>query len=465
MRRRRSDPEAEEGPEEAEGEDEPTSPPEKAAPPPRRHRGHRSPRPVRAWDDDAPSKAGDDGEPESPARPGRRKRPKGDEDEAGEAPKERIYFRARDAWWFEIVVAVMIIVVLLVSLYAYTSNWPPVYVVESESMQHGYDDHVGLINTGDLVLAQHVDTSTIVPYVVGLQTGYSTYGEYGDVVLYYPNGNLTDAPIIHRALFFVQYNPNGSYSIPELQGLPCGNNISSGFYYEVSQYPSGCGTVGLRGSISLYDVGWQGTEVDLPLDTQLLGKHSGFVTMGDNNFQDASDTAGITDQYGSLSSLVSTNWIIGVARGMIPWAGAIKLALDSHAGEVPPQSWQYLGLTVVALFAAGLGIHLFLRREGYEDDRRRLREAQGAEEGEEADTPAEGKPRRGLRFWSSGAAKDDPEADDDAPARSSSKGKRHSGKETVPDDKSDEPSEKSPRGRPPPKVGRRPPPAEYDDGL
>src|SRR5580700_5156813 len=120
--------------------------------------------------------------------------PDADDDEP--PPKKSVYFRARDSLWFEPVVALCIIVLLLAGLFAYTQNWPPIYVVESDSMQHGPDDHVGLINTGDLVLAQSIPFNNIVPYVEGEQTGYTTYGEYGDVLLYHPYGVTTTTPII-----------------------------------------------------------------------------------------------------------------------------------------------------------------------------------------------------------------------------------------------------------------------------
>ncbi|MGD0250107.1 MAG: S26 family signal peptidase, partial [Thermoplasmata archaeon] len=184
-------------------------------------------------EDDDPDEDEDEEEEEEPA-PRRRRRPRvspgshstpvrrwhgsaDDEDDEPEPPKassrfrassrERhpVYWRARDSLYFEPLVALAIIVVILVGLFAYTQNWPPVYVVESDSMQHGPNDNLGLINTGDLVLAQKIDTSAIVPYVAGIPTGYSTYGEYGDVLLYHPNGGGA-TPVIHRAIVFLSWN-------------------------------------------------------------------------------------------------------------------------------------------------------------------------------------------------------------------------------------------------------------------
>jgi hypothetical protein len=107
----RSKAEVEEDPE----EDEPIEDEPKRAPKSSRHRpgrGNPPRRAVKAWD--APP--GSDGDPEDEPS-------EGEDDAPG---KEHVYFRARDSVWFEPLVALMIIVVLLVSLFAYTSNWPPV---------------------------------------------------------------------------------------------------------------------------------------------------------------------------------------------------------------------------------------------------------------------------------------------------------------------------------------------------
>ena len=322
----------------------------------------------------------------------------------GAAPKKwyqrdrkPVYWRARDSLFFEPLVAVAIIVVLLVGLYAYTQNWPPVYVVESGSMQHGPDDVLGVINAGDLVLAQKIPTDQITPYAVGVQTGYSTYGEYGDVLLYLPNGNGS-TPIIHRAIVFLQYDAvTNRYNASELSGLRCGNE--SGAIYRTPGTPGDCGVTELDGTLDLYDIGWRSANVSLQLDSAELGRHSGFLTMGDNNTYPTGCTRncnGLPDQQSGLSSLVEPGWVIGVARGMIPWVGAVKLLLEGKGGNVPTQSWQFLGLTIVGLILLAFGIHYALRAEGIEDERRKEEEAEQAEE--EAAAEAERSDSRGRRF-------------------------------------------------------------------
>ncbi|MCW6167839.1 MAG: S26 family signal peptidase [Thermoplasmatales archaeon] len=208
------------------------------------------------------------------------------------------YWRFRDSFWFVPLIAVLVLLLVIGGLVAYTSSWPPVYVVQSRSMQHGPNDQLGLINTGDLVMSKKVSFDAITPYVVAMSSRYTTYGEYGDVVLYEPNGG-TATPIIHRAIVYLQYNANGTYSAPSLAGLPCGTAANA--VYRVTSSPNGCGTIG-------------------------------------------------------ASTLVKPGWVVGVARGMIPWVGAARLLIAGNAGEVPAQSWEFLGLSVVAIVLIGFAI-------------------------------------------------------------------------------------------------------------
>jgi signal peptidase I len=394
------------------------------------------PRGSRRAPDDQPEPDEDEGDEEeeedeeAPSRAPRRRRPRRDrrshlaplrrwrpsdeeEEEAEEARppptltgRKRVYWRARDSLYFEPLVALAIIVLLLVGLYAYTQNWPPVYVVESDSMQHGSSDIVGLINTGDLVLAQKASVSSIVPYVVGLTTGYSTYGEYGDVLLYHPDG-AGDTPVIHRAILFLDWNSTtGTYSAPELSGLPCGGPNA---VYATPGKGTGCDTSGLSGTLDLYRIGWMSVNVSLSLSASALGRHSGFLTMGDNNYicSGPGDCTGFPDQGGGsapeISSLVEPDWIVGVARGMIPWFGAVKLLLGGQASMVPSQSWEFLALTVVGVILLAFGIHYALRIEGIETPIRKEEEEEEREAAEEAEEEArEGRARRwlsALRPW------------------------------------------------------------------
>ncbi|MGA8710165.1 MAG: S26 family signal peptidase [Thermoplasmata archaeon] len=358
----------EEEPTDEEDEEEASTPRRRRKAPARRAHPRPRPSPIRRW-------RSSEEESDGPTR----------EDTAGSGTKT-IYWRARDSLFFEPLVALAIVVLLLVSLFAYTQNWPPVYVVESDSMQHGSSDQIGLINTGDLVLAQKMSLSDITPYVTGLQTGYTTYGEYGDVLLYWPNGQTT-TPIIHRAILYLSWNPLGYYNATDLSGiLPCGSKVNATYAY----LPTGpgstpnCNTTKLSGTLDLHHIGWDSLSIYLDLSAPALGRHSGFLTLGDGNSE--------PDQNGSavpaISELVEPGWIIGVARGMIPWFGSVKLLLQGQAGEVPPQSWQFMGLTIIGAILIAFGIHYALRTEGIETTLRKdEEEAARAEAGPSADEP------------------------------------------------------------------------------
>jgi signal peptidase I len=405
------------------------------------------PSPVRRWH--GPGE--EEEEPEPPRRSARAR--------ARSRERHPVYWRARDSLYFEPLVALALIVVILVGLFAYTQNWPPVYVIESDSMQHGPNDHLGLINTGDLVLAQKVDSSAIVPYMVGLTSGYSTYGEYGDVLLYMPNGG-SGTPVIHRAIVFLSWNSaTRSYDIPQLNGLPCGSQPNAVFDTPGTLSPSpGCGTTGLTGTLDLFNIGWKSVNVTVVLGSSELGQHSGYLTMGDNNYGACPYTC--ADQTGGISQLVEPGWVIGVARGMIPWFGSLKLLLEGNTAEVPSQSWQFLGLTVAGVILIGFAIHYALRVEGIETPLRKEEEEEEREAEEESEEEGGGRARRwlhALRPWGREGDEDDEDDEDESrPAR-----------RAPPVRSSKAVADSHRRGRPRPKVRRpeKPGKSRPDDDL
>ncbi len=325
------------------------------------------------------------------------------DDELDKPRRDRppIYWRARDSLFFEPLVALAIIVLLLVSLYAYTSNWPPVYVVESNSMQHGAGDHLGVINAGDIVLAQKASLGSIITYIDAIRTGFSTYGSLGDVLIYEPNGSGAATPIIHRAILYLEYDSsNSTYTAVGLAGLSCGSGGDHVYYSPDT--PGGCGTSGLSviDTLDLYNIGGRTVAIDFSR-TSDLGDHSGFLTLGDNNSY--ADQLPANDGPIPLSTLVEAGWVVGVARGMIPWFGAVKLLLDGNAGKVPTASWEYLGLTVAGAIFAAAGIHLLLRRRHEAVRKRRPREETDEDEEEAEPAPKSKRSSRGVRAWTPAA--------------------------------------------------------------
>ena len=198
--------------------------------------------------------------------------------------------------------------VLLVFLltFAYSGNWPPMVVIESGSMEHdnhtNYEEpgyaHLGIIDTGDLVIVKEAGKSDIVTYLEGKKTGYEKYGDYGDVIVYYKNGikehqGSKVTPVIHRAMAWVDVLDNGSYYIPEIDT-----------YYE--------------NKIVLDEIG-------LPIGHGISPINSGYITKGDSINNRNADQFSHTDVKGARVQPADPDWVIGMARGELPWFGLIKL--------------------------------------------------------------------------------------------------------------------------------------------
>ena len=172
-------------------------------------------------------------------------------------------FRNSDNFWIGLLndllfVAVMIGLFMLISQIGLGTPRPAV-AVESGSMLPN-------IGIGDVVIIQSAQQTHIISHTEGALSGYTSFDEYGDVILYRKYGSSTDTPIIHRAMYWVK------------EGEPM----------------------------------WSGGPA---------APHSGYITKGDNNRD--------IDQKTSTSRLqpVKEEWIIGVARWHIPWVGYLSLAV------------------------------------------------------------------------------------------------------------------------------------------
>ena len=103
--------------------------------------------------------------------------------------KDALKATARD-----LLIAVLIVVIIMGLLYAYCRVWPPIVVVESGSMMHSDDSQIGVIDTGDMVLVQQVDSKDeVVTYLEGEGNNYITYSGFGDVIVYYQADQTRDA--------------------------------------------------------------------------------------------------------------------------------------------------------------------------------------------------------------------------------------------------------------------------------
>lgn len=237
-------------------------------------------------------------------------------------------------------VALVIIVVLLLSpvvLMLYSGAWPPVYTVESESMEHSSNWTYGNINVGDVVFVKNVNNNVgnVVTYVQGKGTGYSTYGEFGNVILYKAP---TNEIIIHRAMFYLSWQD--------------GNPVVAGYTNQ--------SWIKVTSSYVVIDNASY-THRNLIVYLNNLVNKTGFITVGDYNlahsqlYNKSENAYAAADQNVFGYNPASTSGIIGVAFGQIPWFGLIKLNLMRVTGQwtqydqVPNFAYTYLFVAVLSI--------------------------------------------------------------------------------------------------------------------
>lgn len=269
----------------------------------------------------------------------------GESDGSGRKPKPRsgLFLLARDAG-----VALLFVLLAILTMYAYTGLWPPLVVVESDSMMHSDENlsHIGTIDTGDLVLVKKVDAvSDVETYVDGYISGHKTYGDYGDVIIYKRDGSDRTTPIIHRAIIYLQYNSvNGTYEAPSLRDLPREKWSTSDprdTWYR------------LTSMLYIYHVGWNDLTVTVDVGGMLRSHRSGFITKGDHN--------SATDQAYSGAGPVDISWVVGKARGEIPWFGLLKLwYTDTLGSPSPPNSVRNLWISIAVIILAPIVVDLAL---------------------------------------------------------------------------------------------------------
>ncbi len=254
------------------------------------------------------------------------------------------------SWVRDIAIAVLVMAIILGAIFAYTGVWPPLVVVESASMQHSStESYLGVIDTGDLVFVQNAPTrADVVTYVQGRATGYTTYGDYGDVIIFRLHSRPQDTPIIHRAIMYVI--PNGSAGttafadVPDLKLLPAADWMGTDASGNPTHAPYH------MQAVEIFNMGYRHLNITFNFSDLLqfwtLG--AGYLTMGDHNAPTYDRTW-----------FPSQGDIIGHARGEIPWFGLIKLILSPAStccqgwGDpaAPANSWSALAISLVFLVA------------------------------------------------------------------------------------------------------------------
>lgn len=173
--------------------------------------------------------------------------------------------------WLKGILRDVLWVIVLLLLFTSASKlalgvWQPLVVVESGSMEpHLY--------RGDVVVIRSSHMGSIITWREGKTMGYKSFGDFGDVILYYKYGR-DGTPIIHRAMYYVE------------KGEPM----------------------------------WEGGPP---------APHAGYITKGDNPL-----TNPYYDQQGSISYLtpVRDGWVVGKAMMRIPKIGYITLLFRGLVG-------------------------------------------------------------------------------------------------------------------------------------
>lgn len=197
----------------------------------------------------------------------------------------------------DILVAVFVVVLILSALWTYTGQWfgAPMVAIESGSMMHLNEPfgRLGSIDAGDMVLLVKVDSFDDIVTKGSEEkkasSGFSSYGDYGDVIVYRKYGLMDAEQIIHRSMCWIEMNADGTYMV-EAYDL---QNVTS---------------------ITIPELGL----------SKYKPTHSGYITKGDNPVtNDRCDQAG-----GICSEPIQLDWVTGKARGEIPWVGTLNLLFN-----------------------------------------------------------------------------------------------------------------------------------------
>ncbi|EMA40929.1 S24/S26 family peptidase [Halobiforma nitratireducens] len=188
----------------------------------------------------------------------------------------------------DVVTVVGIVGVLALLLFGASGVWPPFVAIESGSMEPnaGVGDLVFIVEPDRFADERAIDGTGVVTLEDGQNGGYEELGRPGDVVVFWPDGDRTETPIIHRAYYWADEGENW------VETAASEDNLAGRDCTDIASCPA---------------------------------PHDGFVTKGDAN--PAYDQA-VDNQYAD-TSVVAPEWVIGKSAFRIPWLGYVRLAAES----------------------------------------------------------------------------------------------------------------------------------------
>lgn len=286
---------------------------------------------------------------------------------------------------------------LVLGLWAHTGTMPPLVVVESSSMIHEENGEIGSIDAGDLILVMDTPYDNIITFAEASDRenkyyGYGTHGMEGDVIIYQKNGD-EGTPIIHRAILRVE--PSQTTSPNRMAANESDYCLEGGTWDSaVIDEDGGVGTCVLTWSVPGTNV-TDSESITIRFDGYSAGyydcnrmahanvepylvvwnwqpKHSGIVTLGDNN-QCSVDQGGLVVNGSSgihsasgVAGPVRESWLVGVAGGEIPWLGTVKLMLSGPSSPgtqyVPGSSFLFLAMVIGGIIFAPVGLEVTLKK-------------------------------------------------------------------------------------------------------
>ena len=177
----------------------------------------------------------------------------------------------------DIVISVAIVGGIALVLYGVSGIWPPMVAIESGSMEpHMSAGDIVFIVSPTSFTPDNVETKHgVVTHEQGEEIGYESFGDYGDPIVFRPDGSDSRTAIIHRAMFYVEKGE-------EWEAMDGETNVAP---------------------------------------------HEGFVTKGDANEE--------YDQAQGLSSVVKPEWVEGKAQYRVPLIGNLRLLFPSSAHVNP----------------------------------------------------------------------------------------------------------------------------------
>ncbi|MFQ3285686.1 MAG: signal peptidase [Natronomonas sp.] len=197
----------------------------------------------------------------------------------------------------DVLTSVAIVLAIGLLLFTISGVWPPMVAVESGSMEPNMErgDLVFIVDNGRFVPEGAVNTpdgsTGVVPADVAAERDRTTFDRPGDVIVFQPNGNAGQTPIIHRAMLWVEEGEN---------------------WYDRAE------------------PGATGGAEDCAALNYCPAPHAGFVTKGDNEVTNTN-----YDQASRLSAPVRPGWIVGTAELRVPYLGHVRLLFSGVTVSAP----------------------------------------------------------------------------------------------------------------------------------